>query len=243
MWQIFGKDIKQFFGSFNGILTLMAFAVVAGLFFWYLEGPYNLLFSGFADLTPVFRLLPWLLIFVLPAVSMRSFSEEYRAGTAELLLTKPVSTSRIIAGKIAAVFFIGLLMILPLGIYLLGLKALMMPGERIDRGIILAALTGLLLLIAIFSATGVWVSSLTRNQTGAYLGGVFVLFLLYYGFYGLASFQWVGSADYFLRRLSLAGVYERLTGGLMDWNAVAYLLFLVLLFGWLGVLSVNKRQK
>ncbi len=243
MWQIFGKDIKQFFGSFNGYLTLIGFAVVAGLFFWYLEGPNNLLFSGFADPTPAFRLLPWLLIFVLPAVSMRAFSEEYRTGTAEILLTKPVTTGKIVAGKILAVFGIGILMILPLGIYFLGMHRLMIPGERIDTGMVLAALTGLLLLIGIFSATGVWVSSLTRSQTGAYLGGVFILFLLYYGFYGLASFQWVGGADYFLRRLSLAGVYDRFTGGLIDWNAVAYLIFWILLFSYLSVWSLNKQQR
>ena len=243
MWQIFRKDISQFFGSVNGYLTLVVFALVAGLFSWYLEGQYNLLFSGFADPSPAFRLLPWLLIFVLPAVSMRSFSEEYRSGTFELLMTKPVHTWRIVAGKMLAVFVLGLLMILPLGIYLSGLHQMLLAGEHMDTGIIVSAVTGLVLLTALFSATGVWVSSLTQSQTGAYLGGVFLLFLLYYGFYGLASFQWVGGADYVLRKLSLTDVYERFVSGLIEWGSVDYLIFWILLSGYLTERTLNKRRR
>lgn len=241
MWQIFRKDFGQFFASVTGYLVMAVFVLVAGLFFWYLEGDYNLMFSGFADLTPVFELLPWLLILVLPAVSMKSFAEEYRTGTIELLLTKPLKKSALVAGKWLAVWAIALLMIAVVFLYAWSLQRLSMPTERMDYGVLAAAFLGLVLLSALWAMTGIWVSSLTQSQMAAYLGGVFLLFLLYYGLQGLASFQWVGSWDYALRRWSVMENYRYFVHGLIDGRAVGYLVLLTWLFGWLTLRTLKRK--
>ncbi|NPA46064.1 MAG: ABC transporter permease subunit [Chlorobi bacterium] len=243
MWQIFRKDFKQFFSSATGYVVMTVFALVAGLFFWYLEGDYNLMFSGFADLKPVFDLVPWLLILILPAVSMRSFAEEYRTGTIELLLTKPLRTGELVAGKWLAVAAAGILMLLPLGLYIWSINRLMIPADRLDYGVLMSSFMGLTLLVGLFAMVGVWVSSLTQSQMAAYLGGVFLLFLLYYGLYGLASFQWAGSLDYTLRSWSLTEHYRHFTDGLILAGSVGFFLLGIWIFGMLTVWRLKTRFK
>ena len=241
MWQIFRKDFFQFFSSATGYVVMIVFALVAGLFFWYLEGNYNLMFSGFADLQPLFDLIPWLLIFVLPAISMRSFAEEYRTGTIELLLTKPINQGALVTGKWLAVVMTATIMLWPLGLYVWSLSHLMIPTDRLDYGVLLASLLGLWLLVAFFAMVGVWVSSLTQSQMAAYLGGVFLLFILYYGIYGLASFQWVGSGDYVLRQWSVMQHYRHFTGGLIVAGSVAFFLLGIWIFGLLTRWQLKRK--
>jgi len=224
-------------------VVLAVFILVAGLFFWYLEGNYNLMFSGFADMTPVFELLPWLLIFVLPAISMKSFAEEYRTGTMETLLTKPVSKSQVVMGKWLAVWAVSLVMLSITVLYAWSLERLTLPTEQMDRGVLVSSFIGLMLLSGLWAMVGIWVSSLTQSQMAAYLGGVFVLFLMFYGLQGLASFQWVGTWDYTLRRWSVLENYRHFTHGLLDFKALAYLLLLTALFGWLTWWSLKKRYR
>ena len=98
------REIKSFFGSPIGYLVIAIFLLLNGLFLWVFEGEFNILNSGFADLGPFFKLAPWILIFLIPAVTMRSFSDEKKQGTIELLFTKPLSNWDIVNGKFLGAF-------------------------------------------------------------------------------------------------------------------------------------------
>ena len=104
MLAILRKEINSFFSSSIGYLVIAIFLILNGLFLWFFKGEFNILNYGFADLTPFFVLAPWILIFLIPAITMRSFSEEKRLGTLELLLTKPISGWQIVLGKYFGAF-------------------------------------------------------------------------------------------------------------------------------------------
>src|SRR5210317_565989 len=117
MLAILKKEINAFFASPIGYLVIAIFLVLNGLFLWFFKGEFNILDYGFSDLSSFFHLAPWILIFLIPAVTMRSFSDEKKQGTLELLLTKPISNLNIILGKYLGAFLLILLALLPTLIY------------------------------------------------------------------------------------------------------------------------------
>ena len=134
MKSILLREIKSFFGSPMGYLVIAIFLLLNGLFLWVFEGDYNILNSGFADLSPFFTLSPWILIFLIPAVTMRSFSEEKKQGTLELLLTKPLSVWQIVSGKFLGSMLLIVIAIIPTFIYVSVISSLGMPAGNIDMG-------------------------------------------------------------------------------------------------------------
>ncbi len=242
MWNIFWKDFKSFFSGWTGLTVPLVFLLITGLFLWLMEGQYNILYGAYAELTPFFDLVPWLFLFIIPAVGMRSLSAEYRSGTIELLLTKPVKTSALVGGKWLAVWMFVLYVLLPTAVYVYSVYALALPGNRPDPGIIFAGYLGLILLAAVFSAVGVFVSASVSGQMPAYLGGVFLSFLIFYGFYGLGNFNLFGSLDYFLRSVSLLNAYEHFGKGLIYIKDLAWMIFWILLFLSAAVWRVKRYR-
>ena len=181
------REIKSFFGSPIGYLVIAIFLILNGLFLWVFEGDYNILNSGFADLTPFFTLAPWILIFLIPAVTMRSFSDEKKQGTLELLLTKPLSVWEIVSGKFIGATLLIVIAIVPTFIYLEAISSLGMPEGNIDMGSTLGSYFGLLFLIGAYAAIGIFTSTLSENQIVAFILAVFLCFLFFFGFEGLAS--------------------------------------------------------
>ncbi len=242
MWQILTKDLKNFTASPTGLVVAVVFLTVLSLFLWMIEGGYNLLYSGLAELTSYFELVPWLLVFVIPAVSMRSLSEEYRSGTLEILLTKPLKVTGLITGKFTAVWLSVLLIILPSAVFVYSIYRLALPGHEPDTGILLSGFAGLLWITAVFSAIGVWVSSMTSNQMAAYLGSVFLIFIFYYGTYGLGNFDLFGTYDYLVQSFSFYPRYKHFTKGLIHLSDIFYLTGWTLIFIALAVYFVKKHQ-
>ncbi len=229
MKAIFLKEIKQFFTSPIGYIAMTIFFLFNSLFLWIIDGNYNIPNSQFADLTPFFNLAPWILIFVMAAISMRMFSEEFKSGTIENLLTKPLPPYSIILGKFLAVWTIGFIMIIPTFIYVFSLQALSVDGH-LDWGSITTAYLGLLILMSAFAAIGIFASILFDNQVNAFLVGLFLMFLFYYGFEGLGSFNLLGSLDLFVQKLSLNMHYQNLLKGLLSLSDITYLLSISVLF-------------
>ena len=112
MRSLFRKEITQFFGSITGTLVSVVFLVITGLFLWVFSGNYNIPDGGYANLSGLFEIAPWIYLFLIPAVTMRMFSDEKRSGTMELLLTRPVSEIRLIFSKFLAALFVVLLTLL-----------------------------------------------------------------------------------------------------------------------------------
>src|SRR5690606_17905742 len=162
MFALIGKEIRSFLGSLIGHIVVVVFLLLTGLFLWLFEG--NLLDMGYADLGPLFMIAPWVFLFLVPAVTMRSFSEERRTGTIEILLTKPLTEMQVVLAKYLAAVALVVFALLPTTVYWWSRGELSMPGVPLDDGGIMGSYLGLLFLAGCFAAIGVFASSITDNQ-------------------------------------------------------------------------------
>jgi ABC-2 type transport system permease protein len=222
------REIKSFFGSPIGYLVIALFLIGNGLFLWVFEGEYNILNTGFADLTPFFTLAPWILIFLIPAVTMRSFSDEKKQGTLELLLTKPISLWEIVNGKFLGAFLLIIMAIIPTFIYVEVIWNLGSPEGNLDLGNTLGSYFGLLFLIAAYSAIGIFTSSISENQIVSFIIAVFLSFFFYFGFQGLATI--LPSFSSFISYFGMQDHYKSMSRGVIDTRDVIYFISIAVLF-------------
>jgi ABC-2 type transport system permease protein len=228
MKSIVFREIKSFFGSPIGYLVIALFLIGNGLFLWVFEGDYNILNTGFADLTPFFTLSPWILIFLIPAVTMRSFSDEKKQGTLELLLTKPISLWEIVNGKFLGAFLLIVMAIIPTFIYVEVIWNLGSPEGNLDLGSTLGSYFGLLFLIAAYSAIGIFTSSISENQIVSFIIAVFLCFFFYFGFEGLGSI--LPSFSSFISYFGMQDHYKSMSRGVIDTRDVIYFISIAVLF-------------
>jgi len=222
------REIKSFFGSPIGYLVIAIFLLLNGLFLWVFEGDYNILNSGFADLTPFFTIAPWILIFLIPAVTMRSFSDERKQGTLELLLTKPLSVWQIVNGKFLGAMLLIIIAIIPTFIYVWVIYGLGMPVGNIDMGSTMGSYFGLLFLISAYSAIGIFTSTISENQIVAFILSVFLCFVFYFAFDGLASY--LPGAENFISALGMDSHFKSMSRGVIDTRDILYFVSLTVLF-------------
>ncbi|WP_269685047.1 gliding motility-associated ABC transporter permease subunit GldF [Flavobacterium lacustre] len=222
------REIKSFFGSPVGYLVIAIFLILNGLFLWVFEGEYNILNTGFADLTPFFTLSPWILIFLIPAVTMRSFSDEKKQGTLELLLTKPLSIWQIVNGKFLGAVLLITMAIIPTFIYVAVISGLGMPEGNIDMGSTMGSYFGLLFLIAAYSAIGIFTSTLSENQIVAFIVAVFVCFFFYFGFEGLSAI--VPNFSSKIAALGMQDHFKSMSRGVLDTRDIIYFSSITIVF-------------
>lgn len=222
------REIKSFFGSPIGYLVIAIFLISNGLFLWVFQGEYNILNTGFADLTPFFTLAPWILIFLIPAVTMRSFSDEKKQGTIELLLTKPLSIWQIVNGKFIGSLLLIIMAIIPTFIYVKVISGLGLPEGNIDMGSTIGSYFGLLFLMAAYTAIGIFTSTLSENQIVAFIIAVFLCFFFYFGFEGLASV--VPDFMNLISSLGMQNHFKSMSRGVIDTRDVIYFLSITVLF-------------
>lgn len=228
MKSIVFREIKSFFGSPIGYLVIALFLIGNGLFLWVFEGDYNILNTGFADLTPFFTLAPWILIFLIPAVTMRSFSDEKKQGTLELLLTKPISLWEIVNGKFLGAFLLILIAIIPTFIYVQVVWNLGAPEGNLDLGSTMGSYFGLLFLIATYSAIGIFTSSISENQIVSFIIAVFLCFFFYSGFEGLASI--LPNFSSLITYFGMQDHYKSMSRGVIDTRDIIYFVSISVLF-------------
>ena len=222
------REINSFFGSPIGYLVITMFLLLNGLFLWVFEGDYNILNSGFADLSPFFTLAPWILIFLIPAVTMRSFSDEMKQGTIELLLTKPLSIWQIVNGKFLGAMLLIVIALIPTFIYVKVISVLGMPEGNIDMGSTIGSYFGLLFLIAAYSAIGIFTSTLSENQIVAFLLSVFLCFIFYFGFEGVSTY--LSSIENFVLQLGMDNHFKSMSRGVLDTRDILYFVSITILF-------------
>lgn len=235
------REIKSFFGSPIGYLVIAVFLLLNGLFLWVFDGDFNILNSGFADLTPFFTLVPWILIFLIPAVTMRSFSDEKKQGTIELLFTKPLTVWEIATGKFLGAFVLILLALLPTIVYVFVISDLGLPQGNIDMGSTLGSYFGLLFLIAGYTAIGIFSSSLSDNQIVAFIAAVFLCFLFYFGFEGLSGYAG-GSAGNIISSIGMDSHFKSMSRGVIDTRDVIYFISIAVLFLSLTVYKLKSLK-
>ncbi|GAA4975729.1 gliding motility-associated ABC transporter permease subunit GldF [Algibacter aquimarinus] len=238
MLAILKKEINSFFSSPIGYLVIAVFLLLNGVFLWLFKGEFNIIDYGFADLSPFFLLAPWILIFLIPAVTMRSFSDEKKQGTLELLLTKPISLSKIILGKYLGAFILILIALIPTLVYVYTVYQLGNPIGNLDVGSTLGSYFGLLFLITAYTAIGVFSSTLSDNQIVAFITSVFLCFLFYIGFEGIADF----TSSNIIDQLGMNLHYQSMSRGVLDTRDIIYFLSVTIFFLILTKLNLTKEQ-
>ncbi len=233
-------EIKSFFGSPIGYLVIALFLLFNGLFLWVFDGEYNILQSGFADLSPFFTLSPWIILFLIPAVTMRSFSDEKKQGTIELLLTKPLSIWQIVNGKFLGAFLLIVAALVPTLVYVYVINSLGMPEGNIDMGRTIGSYFGLLFLVAAYTAIGIFTSTLSENQIVAFLISVLLCFLFYYGFEGISNYVKVFENG--ISRLGMEYHYKSMSQGVIDSRDILYFLSVSFLFLSLTVFKLKSLK-
>ncbi|WP_405225237.1 gliding motility-associated ABC transporter permease subunit GldF [Dokdonia sp. Asnod1-B02] len=242
MFAILKKEISSFFSSAIGYLVIGLFIVVTGLFLWVFQGPFNITETGFADLAPFFQIAPWIFIFLIPAITMRSFSEEQKVGTLELLLTKPISKLQLTLGKFLGAFALIMLAIIPTLIYVVAIYQLGNPVGNLDVGVTIGSYIGLMLLAATFTAIGIFASSLTDNQIIAFIIAVFLSFFLYFGLEGIAAFSTTSSVRDFINSMGIQSHYTSISRGVVDTRDLIYFISVTAFFIIITMMKLHKRS-
>lgn len=244
MLALMRKEIRGFLSLLIGYIVISVFLLLMGLFLWVFPFNYNIPQTGYARLDPLFDLAPFIFLFLIPAITMRSFAEEKRTGTIELLYTRPLSDMQIILGKYSAGFVLVLFSLLPTMIYYLSVSALGDPPGNIDHGGVWGSYIGLFFIGALFVAIGVFCSSLTQNQVVAFIIAVFLCFILYLGFDLAASYNTFGSLDSFIRGLGIYEHYQSIKRGVVDTRDVIYFVsaIVVFLLATKTVLELRRRS-
>jgi ABC-2 type transport system permease protein len=240
MWSICKKEVNQFFSNLTGYIAIILFLLINGIFLFMLQES-SIFEYGYASLDKFFELAPWVLLFLVPAITMRSLSDEFKAGTFEILKTKPLTPWAIVWGKYLAVLLVLLFVIIPTFIYIVTIKVLSASGG-IDAGGIAGSYLGLFLLAAVFAAISLCCSSFTTNAVVAFLISSFTCLILYFGFNAVSRLPMLqGSADYYVEMIGIDFHYRSISRGVLDSRDLVYFLSLIFLALLITVKNLNKK--
>ena len=228
MWSVCKKELRQFFSSLTGYIAIIVFLLVNGLVLFVFEN--NILDFGYATLDRFFQLAPWILLLLIPAITMRSFAEEFKTSTYEILQTRPLSRWQIISGKYCGSFIVVVIALLPTIIYIFSIQRLS-SNEGIDTGATIGSYIGLFFLAAVFTAIGICCSSFTNNAVVAFIVSLIGCALLYYGFSAISKMPALSNgADYYVEMAGIDFHYRSISRGLIDTRDVIYFLSIIFLF-------------
>ncbi len=223
MTHIFLKEFNGFLNSLMGYMVVIVFLMAMGLLMWVFPVT-SVLDYGYADMDTLFSYGPYVFIFLVPAITMKSFAEERKLGTLELLLTKPLTISAIVGGKFIACFFLVALSVFPTIVYYFTLYTLGSPQGNIDTPGVVGSFVGLILLGGVFCAIGIFASSITSNQIISFIGAAFSCFILYSGFDSAATLISDGGISLQMKQWGIMYHYESLSKGVIDSRDLIYFL-------------------
>ncbi len=239
MLSIFKKEISSFFSSLIGYIVIGVFLIVIGLITWVFPDT-SILTYNYAGLDPLFSFAPLVFLFLIPAITMRSFSEEFQHGTMEFLSTKPITDVQLLGGKFLANFCLVMLALIPTFIYYFSVYQLGSPKGNLDSGGILGSYIGLSLLSAAFVSIGIFASTLTRNQVVAFVLAVLCCVMMYSLFSILSELPiFVGSWDEMISKVGMSYHYKSLSRGLLDTRDIIYFLTVIFFFLYLTKYSLS----
>lgn len=235
MWSVCKKELRQFFSSLTGYIAIIVFLLVNGLMLFVFRD--NILEFGYATLDRFFELAPWVLLLLIPAITMRSFSEEFKTGTFELLQTRPLTRSQIVWGKYMGSLIVVLIALLPTIVYFFSIQQLS-ADEGIDTGATIGSYIGLFFLAAVFTAIGICCSSFTTNAVVAFIVALIGCALLYYGFDAISQLPALANgADYYIEMIGIAYHYKSISRGVIDTRDIIYFLSVIIL-----LLTITNRN-
>ncbi|THU37324.1 gliding motility-associated ABC transporter permease subunit GldF [Niastella caeni] len=230
MWSVCKKEFRQFFSSLTGYIAIIVFLLLNGLFLFVFPDT-NILDFGYATLDKFFELAPWILLLLIPAITMRSFADEFKGGTFEILQTKPLSRWQLVSGKYFGSLGVVLIALIPTIIYPISVQQLAATGGGIDMGGTIGSYIGLIFLAGVFVAIGIACSSVTNNAVVAFIAGAFLCFILYSGFNAVSRIPALqAGADYYIEMLGIDFHYRSVSRGVVDSRDIIYFLSIILFF-------------
>lgn len=242
MRSLFFKEINVFLNSLIGYIVIGVFLVVLSLFMWIFPGDNNIFSMGYANIDTLFILAPWVFMFLIPAITMRSFADEKKTGTIELLITKPLTDLQIVLSKYFAGMVLVVIALLPTLIYYYSVSTLGNPTGNIDTGAMWGSYFGLLFLASGFVAIGIFASSITENQIIAFITAVFISFIFFLGFDSLAAIEMFSKIDSMILWMGINEHYVSMSRGVIDTRDLIYFLSLSALFILLSRMVLESRK-
>lgn len=237
MKAIFLKEFNSFFSGLTGYLVIALFLLLTGLFVFVFEGDFNILDYGFADLSPFFLIVPWLFIFLIPAITMRSLTSERDLGTLELLVTRPLSLRKLLLGKYLAAVALMILAILPTLIYIYSIGQLGEEVNNLDYGSTFGSYLGLVFIALTYTSIGVFSSTVTSNQIVAFLLAAVLSFLFYFGFESAST---LFPDALFIEQIGLKYHFESIARGVIDTRDLIYFISIAVFFFALSEISLKQ---
>ena len=242
MFTLIKKEIQGFFDALTGYIVMIVFLVVISLFLWVFPLQFNIPDNGFANLDGLFILAPFIFLFLIPAITMRSFAEEKKSGTLELLMTQPLTDLQVIMAKYFAGVVLVIISLLPTMVWFFSVYLLGLPPGNLDTGAIGGSYIGLLFLGATFVSIGIFASSLTDNQIVSFILAVFISFFVYIGFEFIYTFILSGKAGLIVESLGLNAHYTSMSRGVIDTRDLIYFISVSSLFILLTKISLASRK-
>ena len=240
MYSICIKELNRFFSNLTGYIAIILFLLVCGVFLFLLPES-SILNNNYASLSSFFDIAPWVLMFLIPAITMHTLSDEFKTGTFELLKTKPLTSWQIILGKYFAVLIVLVFVIVPTFLYIIIIRTLATQAG-IDTGGLLGSYVGLFLLAAVFAAICLCCSAFTSNAVVAFLISSFFCLILYYGFNAISKLPFfTGGADYYIEMLGIDFHYRSISRGVIDSRDVIYFLSFIFLSLLITVKKISKK--
>jgi ABC-2 type transport system permease protein len=239
MWSVCKKELRQFFSSLTGYIAIIVFLLVNGLALFVFDD--NLFDFGYATLDRFFQLAPWILLLLIPAITMRSFAEEFKTGTYEILQTRPLARWQIIGGKYLGSLVVVVIALVPTIIYIFSIQRLS-SNEGLDMGATIGSYIGLFFLTAVFTAISICCSSLTTNAVVAFITSLIGCALLYYGFNAISRVPALANGlDYYVEMFGIDFHYRSISRGLIDTRDVVYFVTVTGLFFIITSRNLSRR--
>ena len=227
MFSILKKEFNSFFASTVAYLVMGVFLLINGLFLWVFKSDFNILNAGFSDVNSFFYLAPWFFLLLIPAITMKSFADEFNKGTIELLKTKPISNWQIVMGKFSASVLLVIVALVPTFTYIFTIYQLGNPLGNIDFGSIIGSYMCLLFLAITYTAIGLFTSTLSKNQIVAFISGVLITFILFEGFDAISNL--IGN-DLSLKQLGIKKHFKSISRGVIDTRDILYFISVTVFF-------------
>lgn len=242
MLKIFKKELSNYFSGYMAYILASAFMLICTLFLWFFDNEFNIFNIGTATLSSFFFIAPWILLFLIPALTMRTIAEEESTGTLQWLFTQPIKICGIVWGKYLPVLVVLLFCLLPTLLFIYTLEQFIAETQTLDYGVFFSGYLGLFLLGSSFAAIGIFTSSLTKNQVAAYVSAIFLCFVLFYAFESLASYNLLGGADYYVQKLGMYVHYQQMLKGIIDTRDLIYFIVIIALFMTLTNYNLQRKK-
>ena len=239
MWMICKKEWRQFFSNLTGYIAIVLFLLLMGLFLFVFPDS-SILDFGYASLDNFFSMAPYIMLFLIPTITMRSLADEYRTGTFEVLRTLPVSSTQLVWGKYFGCLVVVCMALIPTLVYGFSVQYLSAKGG-IDIGAAAGSYLGLFLLAAAYAAVGLYSSSFTSNTVVAFIVAAFVSFILYTGFLAISKLSFLGGGGYYVEMLGIDFHYKSISRGVIDSRDVIYFLVVISLFLLITQRNLEKK--